>query len=130
MAQRPRRVLRRLASKGRRLISGVRKEPSGGIPLVVFLGKGQAEVEPGTTVLEAARSMGIDLDHFCGGCRSCGTCRVEVRAGSGALSRPQADESLVLGPNSLDAGDRLACQARVHGKVEVSIPPYFGVRED
>ncbi len=95
-----------------------------------FTGLGEIDVEAGETVLQAAKSLGLQLDHFCGGCCSCGTCRVTVQSGAGSLSRPQPDESLVLGPNALDAGDRLACQARILGSVEVRIPRYFGVRDD
>lgn len=126
----PKRLVRRLASKGRRLFSSAVEETHKGVPSVQFVGLSRTDVEPGTTLLEAARSLDIDLDHFCGGCCSCGTCRVEVLVGGGFLSRPQPDESLVLGPNALDAGDRLACQSRIHGPVEVRIPAFFGVRDE
>ena len=81
-------------------------------------------------IAEAAEALDIDLDHFCGGCCSCGTCRVEVLRGEQSLSRAQPDESLVLGPTALDAGDRLACQAHIHGQVRVRIPRFFGVRDE
>ena len=86
--------------------------------------------EAGTTILEAALQADLSLDHFCGGNCSCGTCRVEVVQGDQFLSNPRPDESLVLGPVALDAGDRLACQAQVRGSVEVRVPRFFGVRAE
>ena len=101
-----------------------------GEPGVSFGGADPIPVSPGTTGLEAAQVAGLELDHFCGGNCSCGTCRVEVTRGEGNLSTPRPDESLVLGPVALDAGDRLACQAQIRGPVEVQIPRYFGVRDE
>ena len=87
-------------------------------------------MEAGTTILEAALEAGLSLDHFCGGNCSCGTCRVEVVQGDRNMSTPRPDESLVLGPGALEAGDRLACQAQVRGPVEVRVPRFFGVRDE
>jgi len=83
------------------------------------------EVPWGTTLLAAAREAGVDIDHFCGGCCSCGTCRVQILAGAGNLSRAQGNEEMVLGGVARDRGDRLACQARIEGPVEICIPEFY-----
>ena len=53
--------------------------------LVVFTPSGRrARVEPGTTVLDAARRLGVDLDSTCGGRGICGRCQVTVAEGEHA----------------------------------------------
>ncbi|MDH5334451.1 MAG: 2Fe-2S iron-sulfur cluster-binding protein, partial [Thermoleophilia bacterium] len=44
----------------------------------------RARVAPGTTVLDAARRLGVDLDSVCGGRGICGRCQVEVAEGEHA----------------------------------------------
>ena len=45
---------------------------------------GAAAFERGTTVLDAARRLGVDLDSVCGGRGICGRCQVEVAEGEHA----------------------------------------------
>ena len=82
-------------------------------------------VAGGTSILTAALEAQVDLDHFCGGNRSCGTCRIEVLSGGDRLSPRQPGESLVLGPRHQGPEYRLACQARVYGPVRVKVPAWF-----
>jgi 2Fe-2S ferredoxin len=82
-------------------------------------------VAGGTSILTAALEAKVDLDHFCGGNRSCGTCRVEVVSGGDRLSPRQPGEALVLGPRHQGPEHRLACQARVYGPVRVKVPAWF-----
>ncbi len=51
---------------------------------------GAAGSPPGTTVLDAARSLGVDIDSVCGGRGICGRCQVEP----GARRVPQAGPDL------------------------------------
>ena len=97
-------------------------------PAVHFRGllEQPAAAEPGESILQLALRMDLDLDHFCGGRCSCGTCRVVIAAGGEHLSPPDGREQAVLGV-ALDRGDRLACQAIVRGPVAVHIPEFFGV---
>ena len=76
----------------------------------------RARVEPGTTLLEAARQAGVGLNAVCGGAGTCGTCRVRVVAGE--VTPPTGAEQ-----ESLADGFRLACQTRVLGDVRVDVPP-------
>ncbi len=53
--------------------------------LVVFTPSGRrGRFEHGTTVLEAARRLGVDLDSVCGGRGICGRCQIEVAEGEHA----------------------------------------------
>lgn len=70
------------------------------------------------TVLEALRSNNIDIDHFCGGICSCGTCIVQV---DGQLSSIHSREKLVLGYSRVET-HRLACQAKILGDVTIRLP--------
>jgi len=80
------------------------------------------EVSEGETILEAAERLGVALNHECGGVASCSTCRVQI-SGVAALSPVDVDEREVLDREQLDAGYRLACQARIKGPITVVIPP-------
>ncbi len=101
---------------------------------VVFTPSGlNGTVEHGTTVLEAARRLGADLDTVCGGRGICGRCQVLPASGS------FAKWGITVGPDSLGApawietdyranrplleGHRLGCAATVTGDVVVDIPP-------
>src|SRR5689334_19447376 len=50
--------------------------------LVVFQPSGrQGQVAEGTTLLEAARGLGVDVDSICGGRQTCGKCKILVETG-------------------------------------------------
>ncbi len=119
--------LRQALRRGRRIAQKIRgkSEPHDSMESAVLcIGEMEREVPSGTTVLAAAIAMGQDIDHYCGGHCSCGSCRVRVVSGSGSLSRPRPDEKMVLGPDADQRGDRLACQARIQGRVEIEIPEF------
>jgi len=55
--------------------------------LVVFTPSGRrGRFETGTTVLDAARRLGVDIDSVCGGRGICGRCQVEVSEGDTVLT--------------------------------------------
>ena len=125
------RILKRGLARGKAVVSrgGSDQRPAEEVT-VVFEGPNGEELGTvvsagGRTVLAAARDAGIDLDHFCGGQCSCGTCKVVVRADAQALTRPLGNEQVVLGQAGMKAGARLACQARLIGDVRVQIPRWF-----
>jgi adenylate cyclase len=81
----------------------------------------------GLSILELSRLNGVPHADVCSGRGRCGTCRVHVTAGSGALTARNAIEDRTLERVHADSGDRLACQARVLGEgVEVvrALPAY------
>ncbi|MCC2640337.1 MAG: fdx [Nitrospira sp.] len=95
------------------------------MPRVTFLhprGK-SGEIEADLTLLEAAKALGFELNHDCGGNASCTTCRVEVQIGGDNLSEIDFDEQDLLDREALsEPWHRLGCQARVLGDVVVRVP--------
>ena len=85
-------------------------------------------VPPGTSVLEAARKLGVDLDSVCGGRGICGRCQVTAGAAPGfsagdrGLSPPGATEVEYSGRRPLAPGHRLGCAATVEGDVVIDVP--------
>ena len=103
-------------------------------PLVIFTPSGRrGRVADGTTILDAARSLGVDLDSVCGGRGLCGRCQVRPAEGafpkhgitsSGThLSASGADEAEFDRLRGLAADRRLGCRAAIHGDVLVDVPP-------
>jgi uncharacterized 2Fe-2S/4Fe-4S cluster protein (DUF4445 family) len=74
------------------------------------------EVAAGTKLRAAAATAGIPLSAPCGGLAACGGCAVSV---VGATDSPGADERVLLSPEALASGTRLACRTRVLGDVTV-----------
>ena len=100
---------------------------------VVFAPSGlTARVDPGTTVLDAARSVGADLDSTCGGRGLCGRCQIVPTVGSfskwqiestaDALTGWTSTEEDYTGRRPIGDGQRLGCAAQVHGDIVVEIP--------
>ncbi len=76
-------------------------------------------VLPGTTVLEAAARAGLTIDTPCGGAGTCGKCRVRFTQGA---DEPCAPAERTLTADELDAGWRLACQARLSHDATIELP--------
>jgi uncharacterized 2Fe-2S/4Fe-4S cluster protein (DUF4445 family) len=102
--------------------------------LVVFTPSGRrGRFEHGTTLLDAARRLGVDLDSVCGGRGICGRCQVEVSEGehakhgitSSAAHLTQVDEveARYAAERGLAAGRRLGCIAGVVGDLVIDVPP-------
>lgn len=102
-------------------------------PKVIFSPSGRrGGVEPGMTVLDAARELGVDLDSVCGGRGICGRCQVFVTEGEfakegiastpGHLVPPGPTELEYARRNALRPGSRLACCARIEGDVAIDVP--------
>jgi uncharacterized 2Fe-2S/4Fe-4S cluster protein (DUF4445 family) len=100
---------------------------------VVFTPSGlEGKVATGTSVLDAARQLGADLDTVCGGRGICGRCQVTpslgrfakwgIDATPDALSAPAAIETDYHANRPLEPGNRLGCAARIHGDVVVDVP--------
>ncbi len=91
-----------------------------------------AEILVGTSVLDAARQLGVDLDSVCGGRGICGRCQVEPSPGNfpkwgiestdDALSEPDSTELNYRGKRPLVPGRRLGCAARICSDVVVDVP--------
>ncbi len=101
---------------------------------VVFQPSGRTGmVAPGTSVLDAARLLGVGITSICGGQALCGKCVVLVEEGtfpkhdliSGALHLvpPEEDEADYLLRQDMLTAARLACRARILGDVIITVPP-------
>lgn len=104
-----------------------------GDPLVVFTPSGRRGRFPsGTTLLAAARRLGVDLDSVCGGRGICTRCQVRVSEGEFAKHGIVSAEDHLTGPSErerrqratgrLKEGHRLSCQARIAGDLVADVP--------
>jgi uncharacterized 2Fe-2S/4Fe-4S cluster protein (DUF4445 family) len=102
--------------------------------LVVFTPSGKrGRFSEGTSVLEAARKLGVDLDSVCGGRGICGRCQIDVAEGAFSKHGIDSRADHVTGWNAVEAryagkrgafapGRRLGCQAKLCGDVVVDVP--------
>ncbi len=101
--------------------------------LVVFTPSGRrGQIATGTTLLDAARRLGVDLDSVCGGRGICGRCQVEPTFGDFAkhgmtvaedhVSPRGTVEDSYRGRRPLAGSRRLACAATVCGDLVVDVP--------
>ena len=101
---------------------------------VVFTPSGRRGRFPvGTSVLQAARALGVDLDSVCGGRGICGRCQVAQSVGAFAkhgiesapahLSPVGEVEKRYARENPLADGRRLGCSAGILGDVVIDVPP-------
>ncbi len=102
-------------------------------PLVVFTPSGKRGHFPaGTPLLQAARSLGVDIDSVCGGRGLCGRCQVLVAEGefakhgvsssAASLSGLSDSEARFSRRNPLAAGRRLSCSALLLADVVIDVP--------
>lgn len=78
-------------------------------------------IQPGQTLLDAARLAGIELTAVCGGIGTCGSCRVKILQGD--LDAPSLSELDILDSEELLDGVRLACQVTPRDSIRLYIPP-------
>ena len=103
-------------------------------PLVIFTPSGRRGRFPsGSTVLDAARALGVDIDSVCGARGICGRCQVEQSVGSFAkhgiesrsehLSPISSAEVEYRDRRGLEPARRLSCVATLRGDVVIDVPP-------
>ena len=103
------------------------------MPRIIFTPTGlSADVAVGTTVLAAARQLGVDLDSVCGGRGICGRCQVTPSNGNfakwGIESSPDSlsafteTEANYKGRRVLNEGRRLGCAVEICGNTVVDVP--------
>jgi uncharacterized 2Fe-2S/4Fe-4S cluster protein (DUF4445 family) len=102
-------------------------------PLIIFTPSGRrGHVLAGTTVLDAARTLGVDIDSVCGGRGICGRCQVTPTTGTfqkhGITSRaehlspPGELEAEYRRTKGMAADRRLGCTATINGDCLVDVP--------
>ena len=100
---------------------------------VVFTPSGLAGTVPeGTSVLDAARTLGVDLDTVCGGRGVCGHCQVLPTTGSFAKWSIESDASALSAPGELETDyranrplaphARLGCVAVLQRDAVIDVP--------
>ena len=100
---------------------------------VLFMPSGlRGQVPVGTTVLQAAQRLGVDLESICGGQGKCRKCQVLPQQGEFAkhginsrvehLSELTATELMQQSKNRLKGARRLGCNARILGDIVVDVP--------
>jgi uncharacterized 2Fe-2S/4Fe-4S cluster protein (DUF4445 family) len=101
--------------------------------LIVFTPSGRRGRFPiGTPVLQAARSLGVDIDSVCGGRGMCGRCQVQLSEGEfakhGVTSRADhlsefcETEQRYAEKRGLAAGRRLSCSTKLLADVVIDVP--------
>jgi uncharacterized 2Fe-2S/4Fe-4S cluster protein (DUF4445 family) len=99
---------------------------------VIFQPSGRrGEIEEGKTLLEAAQSLGVDIEGLCGKKKVCGKCKVRIEegyfekdnidSGMAHLTPITEDEIKHIKPED-GPGIRLACTAEINGDVKVFVP--------
>jgi uncharacterized 2Fe-2S/4Fe-4S cluster protein (DUF4445 family) len=96
---------------------------------VLFTPSGrQGGFAAGTNILDAARTLSVDLDSICGGRGICGRCQVQLGSSKSIALDPTrvTDPNLVeleyRGARPLEPGNRLGCQMQVLGDVVIDVP--------
>ena len=103
-------------------------------PTIIFTPSGiRGEVPEGTSVLEAARSLGVDLDSVCGGRGICSKCQITpgkgefpkfaITVGDDAISEWNEVEERYSKKRGLAKGRRLGCQVKIINDVVIDVPP-------
>lgn len=102
-------------------------------PMVIFQPSGRrGGIQKGTTIIEASRLLGVDIEALCGEQRVCGKCRVRIEEGNfekyGIQSRMshvspwQEEEEKFISGEERGQGFRLGCVAKVEGDVLIYVP--------
>jgi len=100
---------------------------------VVFQPAGrQGDVAAGSTLLEAARRLGVEIESICGGHQTCGKCKVLVeegdfakfslRSAAGNLTPPGEREIEYAAKRNFADGARLSCACQVTGDLVIRVP--------
>ena len=100
---------------------------------IIFMPSGKrGHFKKGTTILDASRSLGVDLDSVCGGRAICGRCQIKptegefakhgIRSSLSNLNLLTESEVKYSKRKGLKESRRLGCQTIVSGDVVIDIP--------
>jgi uncharacterized 2Fe-2S/4Fe-4S cluster protein (DUF4445 family) len=93
----------------------------------------QGDIPAGTTVLEAARQLGVEIESICGGRQTCGKCLIAHEIGTfqkhgisstvNHLTAPDSTEQAYAEQHNINLTEkRLSCAACVLGDVLIHVP--------
>mgnify|MGYP000887188745 FL=1 len=100
---------------------------------VIFMPSGKRGiVQHGTSILDAARQLDVDIDSVCGGRAMCGKCQVQPTFGEFSkhqiisaqnnLSKPSKAELRYITKRGIKLERRLSCNTQIIGDVLIDIP--------
>ena len=100
---------------------------------VIFQPSGRrGKISHGTNVLEAARSLGVEIEAICGEKKTCGKCKIQIQEGYfekfGVESKMSnvtpftSDEERMLSSAEKDNNYRLSCLSEVQGDLLCFVP--------
>ncbi|MCW4052604.1 MAG: ASKHA domain-containing protein [Candidatus Bathyarchaeota archaeon] len=90
---------------------------------VVFQPYGNRSKLPvGTTIMEAATTLGLDIASLCGGKGTCGKCKVKVQKGVEGLAPLTEKELKFLSEEEVTQAFRLACQTPITQPMIIFVP--------
>lgn len=100
---------------------------------VIFMPSGKRGiVQHGTSILDAARQLDVDIDSVCGGRAMCGKCQVQPTFGEFSkhqiisaqnnLSKPSKAELRYITKRGIKPERRLGCNTQIIGDVLIDIP--------
>lgn len=100
---------------------------------VIFQPSGRrGTVKKGSSLLEAARKLGVDIESPCGGTKGCGKCKVKIDEGyvgelsaethTSHVSQLTENEKDRLQPQEIRENYRLACCTQIEGDILVFVP--------
>lgn len=81
----------------------------------------------GSTILDAARKAGLNINVVCGGLGKCGKCVVYVQSGKTEFDRQKY--SRFFSEDELEKGACLACETLVQGDLQVLVPESTLIQE-
>jgi adenylate cyclase len=84
-----------------------------------------AHVSAGTSLLEAARNVGLPVASACGADGVCARCGMRILDGASSLAAETPREVEIKERNRIDAELRLACRVRVSAPLRVTAT-YWG----
>ncbi len=101
---------------------------------VIFQPSGnRGKIEAEQSLLDAARTLSVELESVCGGAGVCGKCKVKIMEGyftrydvfstQDHLTPPTSEEIELLEEEERKEGFRLACLSRIQGDLVIYIPP-------
>ncbi|MCB1675259.1 MAG: 2Fe-2S iron-sulfur cluster binding domain-containing protein, partial [Halioglobus sp.] len=122
---------------------------------VIFMPSGiKGKIKDGVNLLDAARELGVGVESICGGTGACCKCKVQilegtydsngldismamisssaskgVHSGKKHVSDISDHEQALIKKHNFKTGQRLGCQAKVHGDVVVFVPEESRVRD-
>ena len=102
-------------------------------PLIVFTPSGKrGRFAKGTTVLSAARALGVDIDSVCGGRAICGRCQVIHAVGNFSKHGITSEAGHASGRSEVEhrydklrglaPERRLSCQMKIEGDLVIDVP--------